>query len=81
MWGWRPVLGWIGRNNLLVHPRFGARVRYNTVLTDIGFDNGCGTLLSLFGLRRGVPAPILMNRKPLDAAHAARASTSARPQQ
>jgi epoxyqueuosine reductase QueG len=26
--------GWIGRNNLLVHPRFGARVRYNTVLTD-----------------------------------------------
>ena len=35
-------IGWIGRNNLLVHPRFGARVRYNTVLTDIGFDNGCG---------------------------------------
>lgn len=33
-------LGWIGRNNLLVHPRFGSRVRYNTVLTDI--DNGCG---------------------------------------
>lgn len=27
-------VGWIGRNNLLVHPRFGARVRYNTVLTD-----------------------------------------------
>jgi len=26
-------LGWIGRNNLLVHPQFGCRVRYNTVLT------------------------------------------------
>jgi epoxyqueuosine reductase len=28
-------IGWIGRNNLLIHPRFGARVRYNTVLTDM----------------------------------------------
>jgi epoxyqueuosine reductase len=28
-------LGWIGRNNLLVNPRFGAHVRYNTVLTDM----------------------------------------------
>ncbi len=28
-------VGWIGRNNLLVHPRFGARMRYNTVLTDM----------------------------------------------
>lgn len=28
-------VGWIGRNNLLVHPQFGARVRYNTVLTDM----------------------------------------------
>jgi len=27
--------GWIGRNNLLVHPVYGSRVRYNTVLTDI----------------------------------------------
>jgi epoxyqueuosine reductase QueG len=26
-------IGWIGRNNLLVHPQYGARVRYNTVLT------------------------------------------------
>ena len=41
-------LGWIGRNNLLVHPRLGGRLRLNTVLTDIelvpdapaGF--GCG---------------------------------------
>ncbi|HVN95266.1 MAG TPA: reductive dehalogenase domain-containing protein [Syntrophorhabdaceae bacterium] len=28
-------LGFIGRNNLLVHPVFGAYVRYNTVLTDM----------------------------------------------
>ncbi len=28
-------LGWIGRNNLLVNPRFGSGVRYNTVLTDM----------------------------------------------
>ncbi len=41
-------LGWIGRNNLLVHPVFGARVRYNTVITDMplevnaGIDEDCG---------------------------------------
>ena len=41
-------LGWIGRNNLLVHPVFGAQVRYNTVLTDMpltagsAIDYGCG---------------------------------------
>ncbi len=28
-------LGWIGRSNLLVNPKFGARVRYVTVLTDL----------------------------------------------
>jgi len=28
-------IGWIGRNNLLIHPIFGAQVRYNTVLTDM----------------------------------------------
>lgn len=28
-------LGWIGRSNLLVSPRYGARVRYATVLTDL----------------------------------------------
>ncbi len=41
-------VGWIGRNNLLVHPQFGGRVRYNTVLTDMVLTpdeplaNGCG---------------------------------------
>jgi len=33
-------IGWIGRNNLLVHPQFGARVRYNTVLTDMELPAG-----------------------------------------
>lgn len=28
-------IGWIGRNNLLVHREFGSRLRYNTVLTDM----------------------------------------------
>jgi epoxyqueuosine reductase QueG len=40
-------LGWLGRNNLLVTPRFGAQVRLVTVLTDLGLEpdhpleNGC----------------------------------------
>jgi epoxyqueuosine reductase QueG len=40
-------IGWIGRNNLLVNPVFGAQARYNTVLTDMPltagkpFDRGC----------------------------------------
>ena len=28
-------LGWIGRNNLLIHPVYGARMRFNTVITDM----------------------------------------------
>lgn len=32
--GWAAGLGWWGRNNLLVNPDFGARVRYVSVLTD-----------------------------------------------
>ncbi|MBC7120290.1 MAG: epoxyqueuosine reductase [Candidatus Methanosuratus sp.] len=41
-------IGWIGRNNLLVTPGFGPRVRLGTVLTDleleagIPMDNKCG---------------------------------------
>ena len=40
-------LGWLGRNNLLVTPRFGAQVRLVTVLTDLDLapdrpvENGC----------------------------------------
>ena len=33
-------IGWIGKNNLLVHPLFGAQVRYNTVLTDMPLEAG-----------------------------------------
>jgi epoxyqueuosine reductase len=42
-------IGWIGRNNLLVHPVFGAHVRYNTVFTDMPLEisepeeMSCGT--------------------------------------
>jgi epoxyqueuosine reductase len=42
-------IGWIGRNNLLVHAAYGAHVRYNTVLTDMPLEIGepgemsCGT--------------------------------------
>lgn len=36
----RAGLGWIGRNNLLVTPRRGARVRLVTVLTDIPLSTG-----------------------------------------
>ena len=41
-------LGWIGRNNLLVNPRYGSRVRYATVLIDLELpydrpvEGGCG---------------------------------------
>jgi epoxyqueuosine reductase len=41
-------LGWIGRNNLLVNPAFGARIRLVTVLTDMPLleneplEGGCG---------------------------------------
>ncbi|MEM2124822.1 MAG: 4Fe-4S double cluster binding domain-containing protein [Candidatus Methanosuratincola sp.] len=33
-------MGWIGRNNLLVTPDFGPRVRLGTVLTDLDLDAG-----------------------------------------
>ncbi len=31
----RAGIGWIGRNNLLVHPGFGSKIRLTTVLTDL----------------------------------------------
>jgi epoxyqueuosine reductase QueG len=31
----RAGVGWIGRNNLLVHPEFGSKIRLATVLTDM----------------------------------------------
>jgi epoxyqueuosine reductase QueG len=45
-------LGWRGRNNLLVNPVHGARVRYSTVLTDLvlpydrRIEDGCGSCRS-----------------------------------
>jgi len=31
----RAGMGWIGRNNLLVHPQWGSKIRITTILTDI----------------------------------------------
>ena len=31
----RAGLGWIGRNNLLVHPKWGSKIRISTILTDM----------------------------------------------
>lgn len=42
-------LGWLGRNNLLVHPEHGARIRLVSILTDLPLqtntpmENSCGT--------------------------------------
>jgi len=34
----RAGLGWVGRNNLLVHPAWGSRIRLATVLTDMPLE-------------------------------------------
>ena len=34
----RAGIGWIGRNNLLVHPEYGAKIRIATILTDMPLD-------------------------------------------
>ncbi len=45
----RAGMGWIGRNNLLVHPEYGSRIRLATILTDMPLgtdkplnDGDCG---------------------------------------
>lgn len=38
--GFLAGLGWRGRNNLLVNPRFGSQVRYASVLTDLPLPEG-----------------------------------------
>jgi len=38
--GWAAGLGFIGRSTLLVHPRWGARLRYVTILTDAPLPEG-----------------------------------------
>jgi len=46
--GWAAGIGWIGRSSLLVHPDYGARMRYVSVLTDAPLaagkphDGSCG---------------------------------------
>jgi epoxyqueuosine reductase len=42
-------IGWLGRNNLVIHPQHGARIRLVSILTDLPLqadkplDNSCGT--------------------------------------
>lgn len=57
--GARAGIGWRGRNNLLVHPRYGSQVRFVTVLTDLplparGIDlpegAGCGDCRACVGV-------------------------------
>jgi epoxyqueuosine reductase QueG len=51
--GVKAGLGWIGKSGLLIHPVYGPRVRYATVLTDAeiegspdpGILEGCGTCM------------------------------------
>lgn len=44
----RAGLGWIGRNNLIINPRYGAQVRYGSILTNMPLaidkpvETGCG---------------------------------------
>ncbi len=38
--GYRAGLGWIGRNNLLVNPIYGAKARYVSILTDLPIKTG-----------------------------------------
>ena len=38
MIAFRAGIGWIGKNNLLVHPEFGSKIRLATVLTDMPLD-------------------------------------------
>jgi epoxyqueuosine reductase len=46
--GWAAGMGFIGRNTLLIHPDYGARMRYVSVLTDAPLpanepiEDGCG---------------------------------------
>jgi epoxyqueuosine reductase QueG len=36
----RAGIGWIGRNNLLVHPDYGSKIRLATILTDMPLETG-----------------------------------------
>ena len=50
--GWWGGIGFLGRNNLLVHPVYGAQMRYVSVLTDaplaagVPHEGSCGTCMA-----------------------------------
>jgi ferredoxin len=58
-------LGWIGRNNLLVHPEFGSQFRLVTVLTDMALEPGqpsAGDCGSCFQCLASCPAGAIKSR-------------------
>ena len=50
--GWAAGIGWIGRSSLLVHPEFGTRLRYVSVLTDAPLTAGVPSASSCGECRR-----------------------------
>lgn len=66
-------LGWIGRNNLLVHPEFGSQFRLVTVLTDMPLEPdqaSAGDCGSCFRCLASCPAAAIKSR-PEDFGHLA----------
>ena len=64
--GWAAGLGWWGRNNLLVNPAHGSRVRYVSILTDAPLEpdrpieRDCGTCVACL---RACPAEAIKGRR------------------
>ncbi len=52
----RAGLGWIGRNNLLVHPDLGSRIRLATVLTDMPLKTDAPVERDCSGCKRCIEA-------------------------
>lgn len=49
-------LGWIGRNNLLVNPKFGSRIRLVTILTSLPLEPGGRIAMGCGACRCCIPA-------------------------
>lgn len=64
--GYAAGLGWVGRNQLLVHPRYGQRMRYVSILTDAPLASGrphegsCGECIACV---RACPAGAVRERR------------------
>ena len=64
--GWAAGIGWIGRQTLLVHPQYGSRMRYVSILTDAPLaagepmDRDCGACRRCIGV---CPAGAIRERR------------------